>query len=385
MPRLAILASHPVQYYGPLYRELACRIDLEVLFAHRATPVEQARAGYGVAFDWDVDITSGYPHSFLTNVSKAPGTDRFPGCDTPGIADRLAHGFDALLVHGWHLKTYLQGILAAKRRGLPVLVRGDSHLATPRSVVKRAIKAATFPALLRVFDAALYVGKRSRAYYEHYHFPQHRLFFSPHCVDAKWFAERATGEARSRLRGRLGVSDHTKLLLFAGMLMQHKRPLDLIRAADACRARGLDVEVLVAGDGMLRDSLTAEAKTLGLQLHILGFSNQTEMPVVYAAADCLILPSQSETWGLVVNEILACGRPAIISDACGCADDLAEGDTVSRRFPVGNVPALAAAIQELLSKPPSPEAIASVSDAYSLAAAADGIIAGLNECGWRNP
>ncbi|HEX5959497.1 MAG TPA: hypothetical protein VFY92_12685, partial [Hyphomicrobiaceae bacterium] len=63
--RLAVLASHPVQYYGPLFRALARTLDLHVYFAHRASPGEQARAGFGTAFDWDVDLTSGYAHSFL--------------------------------------------------------------------------------------------------------------------------------------------------------------------------------------------------------------------------------------------------------------------------------------------------------------------------------
>lgn len=386
MTRLAILASHPVQYYGPLYRELAGRIDLEVLFAHRATPAEQAKAGFGVAFDWDLDITAGYPHRFLTNVSKTPGVDRFSGCDTPEIGARLEQGgFSALLVHGWHLKSSLQGIWAAKRRGLPVLVRGDSHLATPRSLLKRAVKAATFPALLRVFDAALHVGQRSRAYYEHYHFPPHRLFFSPHCVDTVWFKERATDWERLRLRAQLGVGESTKLVLFAGKFVEGKRPHDLIMAVASCRSEGLNVEVLMAGDGVLRASLGAAAKAADVPLHLLGFCNQTDMPAAYAAADCIILPSAHETWGLVVNEAIACGRPAIISDACGCADDLVGNGAAVRSFPVGDVPRLAAAIMSLFSNPPRSEAIAALSDAYSLAAAAKGIITALDECGWRSP
>ena len=77
--RLAVLTSHPIQYYAPLFRALAQVVDLHVLFAHRATPAEQARAGFGTPFEWDVDLTSGYAHSFLKNVARQPGTDRFPG------------------------------------------------------------------------------------------------------------------------------------------------------------------------------------------------------------------------------------------------------------------------------------------------------------------
>src|SRR5215471_5844623 len=144
--RLAVLTSHPIQYYAPLFRELAKVVDLQVLFAHRATPTEQAQAGFGTPFEWDVDMTSGYAHSFLDNVARRPGTDRFLGCDTPDVGRHLRAGcFQVLLVLGWHLKSYLQAVLAAKRLGIPVMVRGDSHLLTPRSPFKKALKSLAYP------------------------------------------------------------------------------------------------------------------------------------------------------------------------------------------------------------------------------------------------
>ena len=192
---LAVLASHPIQYYGPLFRELRRWTDLHVFFAHRATPQEQARAGFGTPFEWDVDITSGYPHTFLKNVARWPGTGRFYGCNTPEIGNRLREGeFSAVLLMGWSLMTYMQGLFAAKRLGMPVMIRGDSHLSTPRSGLKSTAKALAYPTFLRMFDAALYVGERSRAYYERYGYPSRRLFFSPHCVDTEWFEARATIE-----------------------------------------------------------------------------------------------------------------------------------------------------------------------------------------------
>ena len=240
--RLAIVASHPIQYHAPLFRELARRLDLTVFYAHRATPVDQASAGFGVGFEWDVDLLSGYEHAFLCNLAKRPRLDRFGGCDTPEIGARLAEGhFDAVLVLGWHVKTYLQAGLAAKRLGLPLLARGDSHLATPRPTVKKAVKAIAYPAFLRLFDAALYVGKRSRAYWRHYRYPAGRLFFSPHCVDTEWFAVRATEAARVALRARLGLADEAKVVLFAGKLVPFKRPLDLVSAAARLKAEGREM------------------------------------------------------------------------------------------------------------------------------------------------
>ncbi len=58
--RVGVLISHPIQYYTPIFRELAKLCDLTVFFAHRQTAEQQAQAGFGVAFDWDIDLLSGY-------------------------------------------------------------------------------------------------------------------------------------------------------------------------------------------------------------------------------------------------------------------------------------------------------------------------------------
>lgn len=378
--RLAVLTSHPIQYQAPLFRRLSESSDLTVFFARRASSADQAHAGFGTMFEWDVDLVSGYRHVFMTNVAKQPGLDHFAGCDTPEISQRLTDGkFDALLVMGWHLKSYLQGIWAAKRLGIPVMVRGDSHLDTPRSSLKQISKSIGYPVFLRLFDAALYVGQRSRAYYRHYHFPERRLFHSPHCIDAERFRAHATEDARGALLHSLAIGRQTKVILFAGKLLPFKRPLDVIEAVAECRQRGGDIDVVVAGDGELRETMLRHAENLRVPTHFLGFCNQSKMPAVYAASDALVLPSDGrETWGLVANEALACGKPIILSDTCGSAPDLAVDGNVGRAFPVGDIAALTAAISDVLTKPPSRAAISTMSERHSLSAAADGVMAALS-------
>jgi glycosyltransferase involved in cell wall biosynthesis len=373
--RLAFVTSHPIQYYAPLFRALAQRLDLVVFFAHRATASDQAKAGFGVEFDWDVALLAGYAHEFLRNVARRPALDRLSGCDTTEIGERIREGqFDAVLVQGWYLKSFLQAVFAAKLQGLPVLVRGDSHLDTPRSALKRTAKSVAYPAFLRLFDAALHVGERSRAYWMHYGYPASRLFFSPHCVDAAWFAARATAQARAELRARLGVGSDAKVALFAGKLVPLKRPMDVVAAAARLKAGGRKLCLLISGAGPLESEMSAAARTAGVPIHMLGFCNQTMMPKAYAAADVLVLPSEQETWGLVANEALACGRAVVLSDAVGSAPDLADDGSAGRVFPVGNVGALADAIAEVLDCPPSSRAIAAKSATYSLESAAEGIL-----------
>lgn len=375
--RLAVVVSHPIQYYAPMFRELASRCDLTVFYCLRMTPRQQAAAGFGTAFEWDVDLFSGYQSEFLRNVSRTPGAEHFWDCDTPEIGDRLRMGqFDALLVIGWHLKSYLQATLAAKRIGLPVMVRGDSHLETPRSALKRHAKALINPNFLRLFNGALYVGTKSRAFYEHYRYPAHRMFHSPHCVDNDWFSARATPEARRQLRHERGIDDDTHVVLFAGKLVPFKRPLDVVASVARAREIGAKVDVMVAGSGALEADMRRSAAELGVPLHMLGFCNQTGMPAVYAAADVLMLPSNGdETWGLVANEALACGRPVIVSEACGCAPDLAADGNAGRVAPLGDIDAFAAAIHSVIGQPPSTAGISARARAHGIARSVDGILA----------
>jgi glycosyltransferase involved in cell wall biosynthesis len=380
MTRLAILASHPVQYNAPLFRELASHIDLHVFYAHDATPEQQAAAGFGTTFNWDVDLYSGYTHSFLKNVSPAPNTSSFSGCDTPEIGARLSEGgFSAVLATGWNLKSMLQGIWAARRKGMKVLVRGDSHLDTPRNALKSAIKSLAYPTLLRSFDAFLYVGQRNKAYYEHYGVPPARLFHSPHCIDNSRFRDGANAEARLSLRQRLGVKPEEKLVLFSGKLLPFKRPLDALEAVAEVRRGGLRASLLVAGSGPLENELRARAEVQNVPLHILGFQNQSAMPAAYAASDVVVLPSDGrETWGLVCNEALACGRGIVVSDKVGCGPDLATDGHIGRMFEVGNIDAFAKCIARSLLAPASPQEIRSLSERFSLKSAAVGVLEGMN-------
>jgi glycosyltransferase involved in cell wall biosynthesis len=376
--KLAVVGSHPVQYYAPLFRALAQRVDLTVFYAHRDSSEDQARAGFGVGFAWDVDLLSGYDHVFLDNKARNPGLGRFGGVDTPEIGARLrAGGFDGVLLLGWYLKCFIQALVAARRAGIPVMVRGDSQLGTPRSSAKTVLKAALYPLFLRQFAAALVVGESNRAYWRHYRYPDERMFDSPHCVNNAWFAERATPAARAAVRSRFAIAPETPVALFAGKLLEFKRPGDFIAGVAAARARGLPVEALIAGSGPLEASVRAQAEKLAVPLHMLGFCNQTEMPGAYAAADILVLPSTSETWGLVTNEALACGRPLLLSDAVGSAQDLATDSRTGRTFPLGNTAACGDALVASLAKSPDRQAIAELSNRFSLEAAASGIVAAL--------
>lgn len=377
--RLGILATHPIQNHAPVFRELARLCDLTVFFAHRQTPTGQAQAGFGVPFEWDVDLLAGYESAFLDNRSSRPATNSFFGCDTPGIDEAVGRErFDAFMVTGWGVKAYWQAVRACRRRNVPVMIRGDSQLASRRALPLRLLKELVYPRLLRSFDGFLYVGQRNRDYLRHYGLSEDRLFFSPHCIDNDSFTRSAEAARRDHRDEPEGVSG-AKSVLFAGKLVERKRPLDVIRALAQLRRQGYPSQAVFVGSGELEESLRHEAATSGVPAIFHGFQNQSRMPSHYAAADLLVLPSDhQETWGLVVNEAMACGLPAVVSDAVGCGPDLIEPGRTGAVFPFGDVSALAAAIRSTLALEPSSvrKRLGEKMTLYSPAGAARGIITG---------
>ena len=353
--------------------------ELQVLYAHRQSSAGQARAGYGVAFDWDVDISSGYASRFLHNVAKDPGVHHFAGADTPELISLVrAERYDALIATGWYLKAYWQGVVACKLARVPVLVRGDSQLATQRSGLLRAGKELVYPALLRAFDGYLSVGARNRAYLEHYKAPAARIFQVPHTVDTERFraAHHVEQAARAALRRALGADDAVRVVLQVGRLVGSKRNLDLIEAVGLLKKRSPARWIVAcAGSGPLEVAIKERAEKLGVELRMLGFVNQSELPSLYAAADVLALTSDAaETWGLVVNEAMAAGLPAIVSQLCGCAADMIEEGLTGFSYPCGDVGALSRAIEharELRALPEVQAALARKTSLHSPKAAAE--------------
>jgi glycosyltransferase involved in cell wall biosynthesis len=381
--RVGLLDSHPIQYQAPWFRALAAQCDLHVFFAHRQSPAQQADAGYGVAFEWDLDLLAGYRHTLLANVSRKPNVFSFAGCDTPEIADHIATGaFDAWINSGWYLKSYWQAMLACKRHGIPVFARGDSQLAGSRGRLKLAAKSFIYPPLLRSFDGFLSVGRRHEEYLRHYAVSEDKIHFVPRFVDNEYFRDRALAAVptRTELRASMGATATDRVALFVGRFVEFKRPLDLLRgiAASAHRARTI---AAFAGAGPLEPEIRRAAEQLGVRVALRGFRNQSQLPSTYAASDFLVLPSSAEeSWGLVVNEAMACGRPVIASDAVGCAPDLIDATTTGLTYPVGDIEALARAIDrigELLLHPDLERNLRAKMDVYSCERAVEGTLAAI--------
>jgi glycosyltransferase involved in cell wall biosynthesis len=348
--RVGVLATHPIQYYAPWYRGLAEHCELEVFFAHRQNAGDQAAAGFGVKFDWDVPLLDGYASRFLRNSARTPDVSRFWGCVTPEVRDVIRERqFDAFIVQGWSTASYWQAIRACWRSRTPVLVRGDSNLVTPRARWRRSVKWPVYRAFVPRFDGYLVVGTRAREYLLHYGADPARCFDAPHCVDNEFFASRSDPLRcdRAATRARFGLAPEDVVFLFAGRFIERKEPLMFVRALSSAASGATGIAGLMVGDGPLRNAAQSLAARVSAPIRFAGFLNQTEMASAYAACDALVVPSTWETWGLIVNEAMACGVPAIVTAGVACAGDLVVPGVTGEVCPVGAIDAFAGCIGRL--------------------------------------
>jgi glycosyltransferase involved in cell wall biosynthesis len=323
--RLAIVSSHPIQYNAPAFKALArdSALDVRVFYSWegpRKTPDRE----FGRTIDWDIPLLEGYAYSFVPNRSANPGTDHFWGLDNPRMVDEIrSWNPDVVMVYGWSFSTHLKVMRAFKGR-IPVLFRGDSTLLGKRSIVKSFMRRTMLKWIFSHVDMALYAGTRNREYFLEMGLRESQLCWAPHAVDNDRFTAGAIGheEAATKWRERLEIPVSAQVFVFAGKLIGLKDPETLLRAfLENTRRESSNTHLVFAGDGNLRARLEAIAGHTK-KVHFIGFQNQTAMPDVYRLGDALVLPSLSETWGLAVNEAMACSRPVIVSDAVGCAVDL---------------------------------------------------------------
>lgn len=353
MARLAIIATHPVQYYAPWFRHLAQATDLDIRVFYLWEPREQGlyHPGFGQAIRWDTPLLEGYGHEFVANASRDPGTHRFFGLSNPALRERVErYAPDAVLLTAYNFAATLRFLLAWDAKRAPLLFRGDSHRLVATDGWKEPIRRRCIAWVYRRCAAVLFVGKANREYFRLHGVPPERLFHSPHAVDNEFFAaarESADREAPD-WRRELGIPANHALVLFAGKFEDKKRPQDLLDAF--ARARPAAASLLFVGAGPLEPALRERAKGVD-HVHFAPFQNQTRMPRAYAAADLFVLPSRgpAETWGLAVNEAMCMARAVVVSDHVGCAQDLVQPHRNGLVFAAGDVGALADCLREALS------------------------------------
>jgi glycosyltransferase involved in cell wall biosynthesis len=350
--RVLIVATHAVQYSAPIYRQMARHpeLDIEVAYCSLRGAESGLDPDFGKEVKWDVPLLDGYPWTLLRNRAIHPGPGRFFGFLNASLWRKVRRGrYDALvLCTGYRYATFWIGLLAAKLRRVPVLFGTDaiSLAARDGAAWKAFLKRYFWPVLFRMADQVTVPSTGTREMMRALRIPERRITLTPYVVDNEWWKAQSSCVDRALVRARWDVPADAIVLLFCAKLQAWKRPLDLLRAFTKADAPNLFL--VFAGDGPLHGEIAREAMELGVggRVRLLGFVNQSELPAVYRASDVLVLPSEYEPFGVVVNEAILCGCVAAVSDHVGAGRDLigAENGFV---FPCGDVSALAGILRHI--------------------------------------
>lgn len=358
--KVRFILSHPIQYFSPLFRELAKEpdIEFEAWYCSDEGSKPSVDVGFGTTVTWDVPLLEGYTYRFFPNKARRPSIHYgFMGLWNPDLlkAVRTSPRGTVLILHGWNYVTHLMVLLMARFYGQKLIFRGDNpdHHDRMMKPFKRVLKQLVLRPMMALTHRVLYAGKRNFLFFRMYGVSASRLCFAPHSVDNARFrlTEAEKQYKRKEKRALYGIPEEAVVVICPAKYIPKKRLPDLIEAVHLSRNK--NIYVVLAGEGPSRAYIeNIVAKKLPGRTILTGFVNQTEMPALYAMSDILCLCSgMGETWGLAVNEGMNSNLPLVISHLCGCADDLVQPERNGYIYPCGDVKALSTYIDKLASDP----------------------------------
>ncbi len=328
---LTFVISHPIQYYSPLFVEIAKSdkfSDFEVLYCSSETIEGALDKQFNVHVKWDIPLLEGYKYRFLKNNSRKPsmynGFFGLVNFELISILKKKKKG-GILIISGWNYFSYVFALFLGKIYGIKVYIRGESALCQELkgSRFKLMVKKMIFWPLFKMYDKFLFIGKQNKLFYEHYGVKEKKLISSPYSVENSRFQSQYEKniEQKSVFKEALNIPKNKKVILFAGKFTDKKRPFDLLNASLKCSKKE-EVFLIFMGEGELRGKMQEFIDQHQMKNVLLtGFINQSELYKYYIVSDLFVLSSGvGETWGLVTNEAMNFGLPCIVSNIPGSQD-----------------------------------------------------------------
>jgi glycosyltransferase involved in cell wall biosynthesis len=343
---IAIIANEQTPYRLHLHRRISREmpeVELWTLFTHEG-------ASSPWAYEDDRDIRSvlfGKDESSAgqQRLSKSLREWRKGGRMVRWLA---SHGIRAIVLFGYNDAARFRTIRWAAAHHIPCFLFGDSNIHGDRaSGLKALVKRQYVPWILRQTTGVFHCGRLGREYFLRYGVPASRLYAFPYEPDYALFAG-ASADASAAARDRYGLPEGRRYVLFSGRMIAAKRPDLLLAAFRDIASERPEWDLVMVGDGPMRDSLQADAKSLANRVHWPGFiPDPTHLASLYAVCEVFVLPSDFEPWGVVLTE--AATRMALVaSSAVGAAADMIDDDgTNGRIFAAGDLDGLRRALLDV--------------------------------------
>lgn len=342
--RLVILTEIISPYRIPLFNALARHpeVDLHVIFLAETDPGLRQWRVYKEEIKFSNEV--------LPSWRKRVG--RYNALLNRGIARALnAAAPDAVLCGGYNYVASWQALLWARVHHVPFLLWSESHEHELRR--SHALMEFLKDEFLRRCSGFVVPGRLALEYLRRHKIKGDVIFIAPNAVDNELFAGAAADTRHNASVRRRELILPDRYFLFAGRLVREKGVFELLAAYAKLREQvRRQIGLVFVGDGPARRQLEEQAAAISAGIiRFAGFAHREMLAMYYALAEVLVLPTYSDTWGLVVNEAMACGLPVILSAAAGCAPDLVKENWNGLLIPAKDVSALAAAMENLATQP----------------------------------
>ncbi|KAF3886905.1 MULTISPECIES: glycosyltransferase family 4 protein [Nostocales] len=353
--RLGVVFTHPTQHHAPLWRKLNEQPGVSVSAFYLCN--ENQVGGdpeLRSTEPWDVDLVSGYQYEYLKTLTGKISSQVNKKLFNPGLWTRLTpQNVDAVFLPSLSTYSYRLTVLLCKLRGIPIIMQNDATIITD-NFYKRTRKIAIsvlYPWTFNLADYWISSGDHNEIYLRHYGIPDEKMVRGCYPVDRDRFEATITQHQQEiqQIRQQLCWNDDTLLYGFTGKYIERKNPFEFIEAIAKAHQRDPRIRGIMIGGGVLETEINKHLAALNGEVLNLGFVNQSQLPLYYAAMDIFISTSRIDPHPLVISEAMAAGCPAILSDRCG---NWGYNDTVQHRYnglvyPCGNVNALVEAILTL--------------------------------------
>ncbi len=335
--KVGYLISHPIQYQVPLYQYInkKSNFDFEVFFLSDFSIKKHLDLEFKQKFKWGINLTKGYNYKVLKSLffnkinSYSPLKLNF-------INILKDPNLKFIIIHGWGNFSNIFFIIQAKFFKKKILLRGESSDHFQNSIIfKKIVRELFLRFLFKLIDGFLYIGENNYEFYLKRKVPKNKLFAAPYCVDNNYFNNINKKKIDQKIK-----------ILFVGKFIDRKRVMDLLKAINIIYKKetffSKEVQVDIIGSGKNENNLkNYKIENNLINVNFLGFKNQIQIKEYYIQSDILVITSENEPWGLVVNEAMAASCAIIASDGVGCARDLVKDGINGYVFPTGNITELA--------------------------------------------
>ncbi|MDD5553088.1 MAG: glycosyltransferase family 4 protein [Candidatus Omnitrophica bacterium] len=228
---------------------------------------------------------------------------------------------EVIIVGGYQYPSYLLAVIYAKlfRRKIILWCESNRFSDSHNILLKEAYKRW----FVRSCSGYIVPGKMSYEYLLSLGARSDKIWKAPNAVDNDYFHNSCDSKRENAGLFKESKGYPRKIILYIGHLIDEKGVSDLLKAFSLFSKERSDSGLLLIGSG--KDEIKYREFCAANKINnvfFAGFIDQKELPAYYAIADLFILPTHKDTWGLVLNEAMACGLPVISSNAAGAAYDL---------------------------------------------------------------